>query len=61
MVTGFDHMTVQREAGEKKRPYQRRRDPREKLFYLFLVAQICAIFAMVVGVLFFILRIIKVL
>jgi hypothetical protein len=59
MLTNSEHMTVQ--ARTKKRPYPRTRDPREKLFYLFLVAQLCAIFAMVVGVLFFILRIIRVL
>jgi hypothetical protein len=35
-------------------------DTREKLFYLFLIAQICAIFCMIVGVLFFILRILRV-
>ena len=54
-------MTIQREAITMKRPYGRARDTREKLFYLFLVAQVCAIFGMVVGVLFFILRIIKLL
>lgn len=42
-----------------KRPNDRGRDTREKLFYLFLVAQVCAIFGMVVGVLFFILRLLK--
>lgn len=53
-------MTIQREATKRKRPYDRERDIREKLFYLFLIAQVCAIFGMVVGVLFFILRLIKV-
>jgi hypothetical protein len=42
------------------RPRRRDVDTREKLFYLFLIAQICAIFCMVVGVLFFILRILRV-
>jgi hypothetical protein len=54
------HMTIQREETTRKRPYDRARDVREKLFYLFLIAQVCAIFGMVVGVLFFILRLIKV-
>ena len=53
------HMTIQREETTRKRPYDRARDTREKLFYLFLVAQVCAIFGMVVGVLFFILRLLK--
>jgi hypothetical protein len=53
------HMTLQRGITTMKRPYDRARDTREKLFYLFLVAQICAIFSMVVGVLFFILRLMK--
>lgn len=53
-------MTPQREATTRKRPYGRERDIREKLFYLFLIAQVCAIFGMVVGVLFFILRLMKV-
>jgi len=61
MPTSSEHMTVQRETRTRKKPYHRTKDPREKLFYLFLVAQICAIFAMVVGVLFFIVRIIKML
>lgn len=52
-------MTIQRGTITKKRPYGRARDTREKLFYLFLVAQICAIFGMVVGVLFFIMRLMK--
>jgi hypothetical protein len=42
------------------RPHRRNVDSREKLFYLFLIAQICAIFCMVAGVLFFILRIVRV-
>ncbi|MFW6146971.1 MAG: hypothetical protein ACOC6B_01085 [Thermodesulfobacteriota bacterium] len=55
-------MTVHRETRTRKRPYHlKNKDPREKLFYLFLVAQLAAIVAMVLGVLFFILRIIKVL
>jgi hypothetical protein len=53
-------MILQRETTTKRRPYDRDRDIREKLFYLFLIAQVCAIFGMVVGVLFFILRLIKV-
>ena len=43
-----------------KRPYGRDRDIRERLFYLFLIAQICAICGMIVGVLFFVLRLINV-
>ena len=42
------------------RPRKRGVDTREKLFYLFLIAQICAIICMVVGVLFFILRILRI-
>jgi len=56
-----EHMTIQHEAKTRKIPHDRARDTREKLFYLFLVAQVCAIFGMVVGVLFFIVRIIKLL
>ena len=41
------------------RPRRRDVDTREKLFYLFFLAQVCAIFGMVVGVLFFILRLMK--
>jgi hypothetical protein len=55
------HMTVQHAATKRKKPYDRARDTREKLFYLFLVAQVCAIFGMVVGVLFLIVRIITLL
>jgi len=35
-------------------------DIKTKLFYIFFIAQICAIFCMVVGVIFLILRIINV-
>jgi len=61
MITDFEHMKLPRKAPTRKRPYDRERDIREKLFYLFLVAQVCAIFGMVVGVIFFILRIMKLL
>jgi hypothetical protein len=37
---------------KRNRTYERDRDNKTKLFYLFLIAQICAIFGMVVGVLF---------
>ena len=52
-------MTVQHEATIKKRAYNRAKDMRENLFYLFLIAQVCAIFGMIVGVLFFIWRLLK--
>ena len=42
------------------RSYERDGDIRTKLFYLFLIAQVCAIFGMAVGILFFILRIFKI-
>jgi hypothetical protein len=61
MGTRSERVKVQRESAVRKRPHNRVRDTREKLFCLFLVAQVCAIFGMVVGVLFFILRIMKVL
>jgi hypothetical protein len=52
-----ENTTVQHEAAIRKRVDNRAKDTREKLFYLFLIAQVCAVFGMVVGVLFFILRI----
>jgi hypothetical protein len=57
----MDNMAITRELKHTKRTYRQDKDPREKLFYLFLIAQICAIFCMVVGVLFFILRILTLL
>jgi len=52
-------MAVQQEETISKRFYSRKKDTREKLFYLFLIAQVCAIFGMIMGVIFFILRILK--
>jgi F0F1-type ATP synthase membrane subunit c/vacuolar-type H+-ATPase subunit K len=60
-IMSSGHMTVQHAAAKSKRQHDKERDTREKFFYLFLLAQICAIFGMVVGVLFFIARIIKLL
>ncbi|UCH00651.1 MAG: hypothetical protein JSU78_01390 [Deltaproteobacteria bacterium] len=39
---------------------KRDNDIKTKLFYLFLIAQICAIFGMVVGILFLILRVFRI-
>ena len=61
MITDFEHINLPRKEPTRKRPYDRERDIREKLFYLFLIAQVCAIFGMVVGVIFFILRVMKLL
>jgi len=59
IVARSEDTTVRREATTRTRNYDRARDTREKLFYLFLFAQVCAIFGMVVGVLFFIWRLLK--
>jgi len=44
--------------GKRDRAYES--DTKTKLFYLFLIAQICAIFGMVAGIVFFILRLFKI-
>ena len=49
-------MGVRPEARKKTGVSDRDTEIKTKLFYLFFIAQICAIFGMVVGVLFFILR-----
>ena len=41
---------------KRKRPYERDKNTKVTLFYLFFIAQICALFGLVVGILFFILR-----
>jgi hypothetical protein len=53
-------MTIRLELNKSNRANQRDSDAKTKLFYLFLIAQICAIFCMVVGILFFILRLSKI-
>jgi len=35
-------------------------DTKTKLFYLFLIAQICSLFGLVVGILFFMLRFLRI-
>ena len=52
-------MTNKVVVSKRKRTYEQERDFKTKLFFLFFLAQICAIIGMVVGVLFFILRIFK--
>jgi len=41
---------------KRKRPYEMNKNTKVTLFYLFFIAQICALFGLVVGILFFILR-----
>ncbi|UCE33243.1 MAG: hypothetical protein JSV55_07195 [Deltaproteobacteria bacterium] len=52
-------MTLRLGVTRRNSAFQRDRDTRKQLFYLFLIAQICAIFCMVVGILFFILRFLR--
>jgi len=51
-------MTIKPEISKRKRAHES--DTKTKLFYLFLIAQICSLFGLVVGVLFFILRLLRV-
>jgi hypothetical protein len=44
----------------RNRPSERDRETKKALFYLFFIAQICSLFCMVVGILFFILRFLRV-
>jgi len=45
---------------KKQRPNKRDNNPKMALFYLFLIAQICAIFGLVVGIGFFIVRVFRI-
>ena len=44
---------------KRKKAYDREGDMKAKWFYLFLIAQLCALFGLVVGVVFFIVRLLK--
>ena len=44
---------------KRKTAYDREGDMKTKWFYLFLIAQFCALFGLVVGVAFFIVRLVK--
>ncbi|HUT70829.1 MAG TPA: hypothetical protein VMW89_09145 [Desulfatiglandales bacterium] len=52
-------MTLRLEMNRRNSAFQRDRDTRKRLFYLFFIAQICSIFCLVVGILFFILRFLR--
>ena len=52
-------MTRTYEFGKRKRALDRDGDMRTKLFYLFLIAQICSLFGLVVGTIFFIVRLLR--
>jgi len=51
-------MTISPEVSKRNRAYES--DTKTKLFYLFLVAQICSLFGLVVGILFFVLRFLRI-
>jgi len=46
----LENMTIK--SGQSRR----NTDTKTKLFYLFLIAQLCSLFGLVVGILFFVLR-----
>jgi hypothetical protein len=53
-------MTLRLEVNRRNSAFQRDRDTKRALFYLFFIAQICSICCLVVGILFFILRFLRV-
>ena len=50
------HMIIKPGLSKRTRAYERDRDNKRTLFYLFFIAQLCSLFCLVVGILFFILR-----
>jgi hypothetical protein len=49
-------MIIKLDLSKRTRAYERDRDTKRTLFYLFFIAQLCSLFCLVVGILFFILR-----